>query len=400
MNREEVRNELITISKEYNNILAELPTGFGKTKCALDILKEECKGKPYQYFVLIVVPRNVLKEEWKKEIEKWGADYDNITYEFTTYVSLDKHAGSWNFVIFDEAHHLSERCRTIINEKYLILQAILLSATVSQTLKEDMSALFPDLYCYKVKMKEAIENEILPDPKVYLVPLLLDNTKPTESIWKNPKGKDPVIETDWATRWSYIKQKNYKVRIYCTEKQYIEELNGQIDYWKMRYLTSRNDVFKNKWLRLCGERLRWLSEKKNIFILSLLDKLKNERTLTFCNNIEQTEYLGKFCINSKNKQSVQNLEDFNNGKIQHITACNMLNEGMNLKNCRVGIYANLNSSETIIKQRLGRILRHKNPIIIIPYYIGTREEELVEKMLGDYNPALIEVVENLTEIKI
>ena len=65
---------------------------------------------------------------------------------------------------------------------------------------------------------------------------------------------------------------------------------------------------------------------------------------------------------------------------------------MNLVECRVGIYANLNSSEIIIKQRLGRILRHKDPILIIPYYKGTREEELVNKMLEDYNPALIQKV--------
>ena len=49
------------------------------------------------------------------------------------------------------------------------------------------------------------------------------------------------------------------------------------------------------------------------------------------------------------------LEEFNNGKINHITACNMLNECMNLVNCQVGIYANLNNSETIIKQRLGKL---------------------------------------------
>lgn len=73
---------------------------------------------------------------------------------------------------------------------------------------------------------------------------------------------------------------------------------------------------------------------------------------------------------------------------------------MNLINCRIGIYASLNSSEIIIKQRLGRILRHKNPVIVIPFYSGTREEKLVTKMLEDYNPKLIHTVENITDIKI
>ena len=156
--------------------------------------------------------------------------------------------------------------------------------------------------------------------------------------------------------------------------------------------------FKNKWLHLCGERLKWLSRQKDDTILNLLKQLKNYRTLTFCNSIEQTEILGKYCINSKNKQSEEFLNMFNNKKIKHITSVNMLNEGMNLVDCKIGIYACLNSSETLIKQKTGRLLRHKEPIIIIPYYINTREEELVKQMLENYNPELVSTVTKFEDI--
>ena len=73
---------------------------------------------------------------------------------------------------------------------------------------------------------------------------------------------------------------------------------------------------------------------------------------------------------------------------------------MNLVNCQVGIYANLNSSETIVKQRMGRLLRHKNPVLIVPYFVGTRDEELVGKMLENYNPKLVTVINDYKEIKI
>ena len=73
---------------------------------------------------------------------------------------------------------------------------------------------------------------------------------------------------------------------------------------------------------------------------------------------------------------------------------------MNLVNCRVGVYAVLNSSDRMIKQKLGRLLRHSDPIIIIPYFRGTRDEELVDKMLEDYNPELVTTVTNLTDIKL
>lgn len=391
MNREEVLEQILEIPN--NNVLITLPTGFGKTKIAIERVKHLAKPNNT---LLIVVPRNILKLTWKEEIDKWWSNC-NIDYQFTTYVSLHKYTGHWNFVIFDEAHHLSERCRDTLDD-FSIDNSILLSATVKKDLKQEFKGLFSNLYCYNISLRDAINNEVLPDPTVYLIPLTLDNKNITETIIKNPKAKGRIIECSWATRWQYINQKNYPVRINCTKRQYLEDLNSQIDWYKRRAIQTRNEVVKTKWLKLCGDRLKFLSNSKTSFILELLLKFNKYRTLTFCNNIEQTELLGKFCINSKNKESNTYLEYFNNGTIDHITTCNMLNEGCNLSNCQIGIYANLNSSETIVKQRTGRLLRHKNPVIIIPYYKNTREEELVNKMLEDYNPNLVKTVNFISEI--
>jgi superfamily II DNA or RNA helicase len=299
-------------------------------------------------------------------------------------------------VIFDECHHLSDRCREALTN-FDIKRAILLSATVKRDMKDELNEVFDNLISYKIKMKEAIDNDVLPDPKVFLLPLTLDAKFPTESIWKNPKGKEPVVEVPWATRWSAIKQKVYKVRIYCSEYHYHQDLCSQIEWHKNRYMRTRNEALKAKWLKLAGDRLKWLSDKKMSTMQVLKEHFKNERVLLFCNSIEQTEVLGN-CINSKFKSSLTTLEDFNKGKIDQISAVNMLNEGCNLVNCRIGIYGNLNSSEIIVKQRLGRILRHKDPIIIIPYYKDTREEELVTKMLEDYNPELVKTINDIKEI--
>lgn len=45
-----------------------------------------------------------------------------------------------------------------------------------------------------------------------------------------------------------------------------------------------------------------------------------------------------------------------------------------------------------------RLLRHPNPVIIIPYYEGTRDEELVNKMLEDYNQDLVNKITNLKDL--
>ena len=47
-----------------------------------------------------------------------------------------------------------------------------------------------------------------------------------------------------------------------------------------------------------------------------------------------------------------------------------------------------------------RILRHKSPIIIIPYFKDTREEELVEKMTEEYSKDSVISIENINDIKV
>lgn len=401
MNQSEARELVLqkTLLLQGSNWLLELATGVGKSKLALDKIRD-CQialGNPSAN-LLIVVHRTFHKGNWAEEIEKWWSDIDlNIT--FTTYKSFPKYKGTWDYAIFDECHHLSERCREAL-EDFNISHSVLLSATVSKNLKYELMGAFDNLRCLKIDVRNAIDNSILPDPRVFLVPLMLKDDFPTESIWKNPKAKGRLLSCSYHERWNFIKQKTNPVRIFCTEKQYISDLNGNIEFWKNRYMQTRNEGVKMKWLKLCNDRLKYLAEKKNPYILRLLSKLEDKRTLTFCCSIDQTEALGKNCINSKNGDSESLYKDFNSGKINHITACNMLNEGMNLVDCQIGIYANLNSSETIVQQRAGRLLRCDNPVIIIPYYKGTREEELVTKMLENYNPELVTVLNDINEIVI
>lgn len=73
---------------------------------------------------------------------------------------------------------------------------------------------------------------------------------------------------------------------------------------------------------------------------------------------------------------------------------------VNLTNCRIGIFCNLNSSEIVVKQRIGRILRHKSPVIIIPYFRFTREEELVNKMTEEYNKESIKLLNTIKDLEL
>ena len=391
MTREQIRNDILNLKSKY--ILAELPTSVGKTRVALEFMND----KKVTGNILIVIPRLILIDNWKKEFIKWGYEPYLTQVTFTSYISLPKYTQGkrYDLVIFDECHHLSERAREAA-EELISNYILLLSATVNRTLKKEFKMLFPQLECYKISMREAIDEDILPDPEVFLIPLELSNNI-IETMVINPKAKK-TMEVSFPYRFMARKDKNTKYIIKCTQKEYYSDLSAMVDFYKRNYFHTNNQAIYFRWQQKAKERLMWLSGSKNNVVLQLLEKLKDKRTLTFCNGIEQTEILGKYCINSKNTESDSILEDFNNEKINHITACNILNEGANLTNCQVGIFVSINSSDTMRIQKLGRILRHKEPKIFIIYYKDTREEELVLEMLENYNSELVTVVSNLKEL--
>ena len=131
------------------------------------------------------------------------------------------------------------------------------------------------------------------------------------------------------------------------------EIQGYMDSINKKPSKSKRDVLTLK--QLGRERLQMLAEIKSDFVKQLLKYLKNYRTLTFCYDIKQTKELGKYCINSQNKRAAEYLDMFNQKKIKHITACNQLNEGVNLTDCKYGIFVNYNVSEICYLQKQGKL---------------------------------------------
>ena len=320
-----MREELSNLLKECNSkeIVLELSTGVGKSKLALEFINKHHIIKGLFKNILIVVPRLVLINNWKDEIKKWGFEELLNHIVFTTYNSLHKHIDNqWNVICYDEVHHLSDRCKEIdsqLNSEYRLF----LSATLKKEHKNWINHYYPLSKFINVSLREAIDNDVLPDPKIILIPLTLDNTNSTEVLVKKNKKSTLTIDCFYKDRWKYMKL--YNCNIKCTPQQYYTEISKDIDYWKKQSMFKKS--FEFKWLKCCNDRLKWLSNQKNTIVITILKHLKDYRVLTFCNSIEQTELLGKYCINSKNKSSLKHLEMFNEGKVKHITACDMVNEG-------------------------------------------------------------------------
>lgn len=398
MTREEVYIECLTKLEKSDFLLLELATGMGKSKQAIDIINYlvETKYQGKHTSMLLLVAKTVHKQTWKDEFNKWGGiNVDDLTIE--CYESLKKHEyESFDFVVMDEIHHLNSDKRLDLFSTLTYGNVIGLSATIPKKLKQ----YFQYEYAAEVvtcSIVDAIEDEVLPEPQIILYPLQLDNVRPTESIEVNPKAKGKTYYGNYNELWKYRKMKVHAI-ISCTPRQRVNEYNSLILYERNRYMRTRQDFLKNKWLFDCGERIKYLANLKNNIVLSILQRLEKERTITFCKTIEQADILGKYSIHSKNKDSDIIYNNFNAKKINHIVSVNVLNEGANLVDCKYAVFANYSSSEICSAQRVGRSLRHKSPVIILPYYETTREEEIVNTMIKSFKEESIHKIYSLKEL--
>ena len=398
MTREEIYQQCLQEVSNSNFLLIEAATGFGKSKLSIDLVNSlsKTKYKNKSVSMLLLVAKTVHKQTWKDEFKKWGGiKVDSLTIE--CYESLKKHVEEhFDIIVMDEVHHLSSELRQEALETITYGNIIGLSATIPRNLKHYL------LCKYNAKVVscgviDAINSNVLPEPKIILLPLQLDNTHPLETIELNPNAKGTAFHVPYTELWTYKRNKLHAI-ISCTQKQKLNELNSQILWEKNIFLKTRQDFFKNKWLFDCGERIKYLANLKNPVVKKILHKLHNERTITFCKTIEQAELLSPHCIHSKNKDSNEIYSNFNAKKINHISSVNILNENANLVDCKYAIFANYSSSETLSTQRVGRSLRHKSPVIILPYYENTREEEIVQTMIEGFNKDCITIIHSVEEL--
>jgi acetyltransferase-like isoleucine patch superfamily enzyme len=244
------------------------------------------------------------------------------------YESLHKCSGYWDIVISDEVHHIGSKLRLELMQGIQFGYFIGLSATIPLKLKQYFK------YRYHAQVVscdiiEAIEDNILPEPTILLFPLKVENTRQSETIEINPKASGSIVYGEYKDLWKCKRNKVHAI-LRCTQRQKLDELNKMIDWFKDKTMLTNNPAMKQSWLHFCGKRLEFLADCKLQWVKMILQHLSKERTITFCKTIAQTEELGKNCIHSQNKLATKIYDDFNSGKINHITAVNRIVIGDNL----------------------------------------------------------------------
>lgn len=356
--------------KDKRRVILKWATGTGKSKMTIDLVNHALKsfaGKPK---ILFVVAERAHIQNWKDEMAKW-----NLKNESTIicYNSLHKYENEhFNIVVYDEGHHCFTEKRLRIIETIEADYVYLLSATLSANKTDIIEDIYGKFTVSEVSLKDAINSEILPEPKVNVIQLKLDDTKATEEIRIGKSKIAPTIK--WEDRKRYI-YKNEPCIIKCTQKQKYDFFTESMEYWKERYQRSHNEFHHNKWVNLGSQRKRYLGELKTPYVKKLIDLLEgNKRYICFCASVSQCEALGsKNAINSRRRDNQYIIDCFNRKKIDSLYAVGMATEGMNLTDIQVGVIVQLDGKERLFIQKVGRALRADSPIAYIFYYTDTQD---------------------------
>ena len=409
MTKEELQVLPLSLIKQSNKVILQWCTGLGKSKAAINMANYLINKEPINknsFSILLVVAEITHKSNWKIEFDKWGIETNNITVE--CYASLKKYRNNhYDLIIFDEAHHLGSDLRKDILTELNAKNIILLSATLSDQLIEILTEIYGEFVTSKITLKEAIDWKLLPIPKVYLIPLTLNNTQYNCTIIEEwgKKEKRIIYKCKFHERWKYLKDKkkypNIKLEISCTQQQKYDYLSDKFNYWKRQYFLTPEEHAKTKMLQTGLKRKRFLGECKTDYVKLLLYKLRNKRYICFCTNIEQAELLGnKNAIHSEKKDSLEILNNFNLKKINNLFAVGMLQEGQNLVDIEAGIIVQLDGKERAFIQKFGRGMRAEDPIQFIFYYKNTKDMDYLQNVLEGIDENYIVEVNSLINLKL
>ena len=386
MNREKMRNALakLLMVDKAKHILLNLPTGFGKSALAIEVINSITDIKS----VLLLVNEVGHGKNWEVEFEKFLRK-EGVECETYCYHSMHKLAGKkYDLIIADEAHHLVTDKR---KEAFIDIESTY-TVFLSATLKKDEVAFLkqarPELQILKVTLRNAVKSGVLPKPEIWVMHSKLDNkvTNQVIKVVRDP-NKPFTVKAGYDKRFFWISKKHNpsaNALISCTEREYYDYIESRVAWAKDNYEKQSTEYNKQVYLNACIERKRILGEIKTSRIKSITDRIraKGKRFVCFVSSIEQANAMSyENAIHSKKNNNQATLDNFNDGKISEIFAVGMLQEGYNLFDCEVGIISQLDAGERGVIQKVGRVLRHDKPLVVILCIDNTRDEEFLKSAL-------------------
>jgi superfamily II DNA or RNA helicase len=353
---EELYNWQILALQQFmdnHNLIAEVATGAGKSKFAIECIKKVWTEHP-NYNVLIVVPKVVILEDtWIRELNKNDITFNNIGiyYNFakeysritlTTTSSVKKiPLEVFDFVIFDEVHNMTTPAlMNVVKHDWKYKLGLSASLYKENQKHWKLMEVF-DWNVFKYGTKKAIDDKII-------------NNFIFESI-----GVE-ILDEDVKLEYESI-EKNITFLL--------EKIGGFHNYERL----PNNNPNKLALQKLFNKRNNLIMNyhRKIELVCNLISKNIDKKIIVFnqYNKISNklfwglTEYgIKSRIMNSDVKPNALSkiLRDYRNNRYNVLLTTRMTDEGYNLPDIDLAIIFSGNSTDRQIIQRIGRVLRKKN----------------------------------------
>jgi superfamily II DNA or RNA helicase len=388
--KDQKQAEIVKTWEENNRVgLLTAVGSFGKTITAIKC----CKALPEGTIIHVIVPRQILQEQWIKILSEWGVQAQ--VFVVNTYVKTEMEC---EFLIQDEIHMYSNDEAIVFNQAILNSRwkyFLGLSATVSEAHIETLSKRGIKEIC-TISMKEAIANQWVAPVIEYNKMLDL-----TESEGKQYAEANKMYEFYFKTFYNRfddvmacLSPASRDAYLYRRNQGLHPTAPGFLDAGK----ATMHAVQFNRWLKKRKDIL-YNAFNKYDEILNIIAEHPEERCIIFSESTAFCDYLHTILPNSvlyhskiTTKRKKDNLASFLNKDCQYLIGAKSVDQGFDDSSVTLGIIASSTSSSTQHRQRLYRVTRYEKDKLSYLYNLvirGSQEESWTRSKQKETRAAIV-----------
>lgn len=330
-------------------------TGFGKTRIALMIMKMIHDKQPDVGF-LVVVTSDVLKNQWRDQIEKTDRTLVEVS-RVETVETVVRNTWTTCVLILDEIHrYASEIFSTIfLKVKYTFILG--LTATFTRLDRRDKLL---SLYCPvidTIKDNEALKNGWISPFMNYEVILDVPDIQEYKDMTAEFYGHFDYFGYDFPLVMSFIGKNGYR-----KQAEYVRRMIPRGPIGKQQAMLTEVKNHTMGFMRAMAKRKRFIyNHPMKIDVDAMITEArKDKKIITFSASTKMalslkhgTPLIGKMTpLQTKTKIDMFNKEDFG-----ILNTCRKVNEGMDIRGLSVAIIMNTDSSKINSIQKAGRVIR-------------------------------------------
>ena len=311
-----------------------------------------------QLKILVVVPTDNLKQQWRVQLDNWGMEFIADVQIINTIV---KHEWSVDILVLDEIHRYAPSTFSEVFKKVCYRYILGLTATFERL---DGKHQLIAKYCPvidTITQVEALTNGWVSSYKEYQVIIDVDDIEEYNKYNKEFVEHYEFFNFDFNLAMSLLGPKGFINRAKLRDERCP---NGTEEQRKAMF--NAITYHATSFMRCIQKRKAFINNhpKKIEIARRIIEARKDKKIITFSNNIKMAESIGMegrvYSGKDSKKKGRLTLEEFQNGDFNLIHSICKLNEGADLKGLSVAIILGLDSSETKATQKKGRVIRKEN----------------------------------------